>query len=299
MLVFVRPPLNLPLFFQLKMINFLFSALALAQNTTTPRVTTTRLTTAPSAPTFSPPNDNPNNDPIEAQYRGSCLSQRINFNDTERFFAMDGIDVMRDITDLDTGRYDMTIDYFKDQVKFLPGGGIELSLTPSKDPNRNPDAPRLSTTRFMLYGKIEAYLKAPAIGGIVTTFITMGPHLPDKELDLTLTDKQGGDEIDFEILGNDPMNAQSNIFYRGFKEYTVRGGIHRLKSPIDTFHKYTIDWRRDQIIFSIDDVVVRNYRKDSPQANSKESATRRFFPDRAGKIQIALWSDKNNKCKHI
>ena len=105
---------------------------------------------------------------------------------------MDGMDVMRDITDLDTGRYDMTIDYYKNQVKFLPGGGIELTLTPSRDPNRNPDAPRLSTTRFMLYGKIEAYIKAPAISGIVTTFITMGPNLPDSGLNLEATDKQGG-----------------------------------------------------------------------------------------------------------
>jgi beta-glucanase (GH16 family) len=176
----------------------------------------------------------------------------------------------------------MTIDYFTKQVKFnKTNGGVELMISAASKPDVNPDAPRLSTTRLMLYGRVTAVLRAPAVPGVVTTFITMGPHLPDEGIDMTNTDPQGGDEIDWEILGNDPENAQSNIFYRGFREFSVRGGYHPLpKKSITVPHKYTIDWRRDQILFSIDDVVQRRYLKNSTQANSKEAPGRRFFPDR-------------------
>jgi beta-glucanase (GH16 family) len=145
----------------------------------------------------------------------------------------------------------------------------------------------------MLRGRIETMLKAPAVKGVVTTFIGMGPHLPDDELDLTNTDKRGGDEIDFEIVGGARNEAQSNIFYRGFKEYAIRGAVHKV-DDIEQFHKYTIDWKKEAISFYIDDELVRTYYKNSTQANSKESATRRFFPDRAMKIQFALWSEAQN-----
>jgi beta-glucanase (GH16 family) len=188
---------------------------------------------------------------------------------------------MNHIKELDNGRYDMTIDYFTKQVKFNRTGGVELTISQAQNANSNPDAPRLSTTRFLLYGRVTAVLRAPAVPGVVTTFITMGPHLPDT-IDLTNTDKQGGDEIDWELLGNDPMNAQSNIFYRGFREFSVRGGYHNLtkQGGITAFHKYTIDWKRDEIIFSIDDVIQRRYLKNSTQANSREAPGRRFYPDR-------------------
>lgn len=130
----------------------------------------------------------------DPRYDGNCLTQRINFTDPSRTFALDGMDAMRDISELDTSRYDMTIDYFTKQVRHLPGGGVELTISDNGGVG-NPDAPRMSTTRFMLYGKVTAVLKAPAVPGVVTTFITMGPNLPDAELDLSKTDKQGGGMI--------------------------------------------------------------------------------------------------------
>lgn len=229
---------------------------------------------------------------VGAEYQGNCLTQRLDFKDPSRIFALDGIDAMRNIKELDTARYDFTIDYFKKQVKLLPDG-VQLSISKPTDPTKNPDAPRLSTTRFLLRGKISAYLKAPAIKGVVTTFIAMGPNLPDAELDLSKTDKRGGDEIDWELVGGAPTEAQSNIFYRGFKEYAIRGGVAKVDS-IEKFHKYTIDWKKDEIQFLIDDVLVRSYLKNSTQADSVESKTRRFFPDRAAKVQFALWSEANN-----
>jgi hypothetical protein len=225
---------------------------------------------------------------------GNCLTQRIDFRDRTRIFALDGLPSMEYIKNLDVSRYDMTIDYHTDLVRQLSGGGVALTIKESSDPNRNPDAPRISSTRLMLYGKITAVLRAPAVPGIVTTFITMGPHLPDPPLDLTYADQQGGDEIDWEILGGDRYNAQSNVFYRGFREFAVRGGYHAVPTGIDRSQKYTIDWKSDSISFSLNDALQRVYFRNSSEADSNHVPGRKFFPDRAGKVQFAVWSEKTN-----
>jgi hypothetical protein len=36
---------------------------------------------------------------------------------------------------------------------------------------------RISTTRFMKYGKISAYYKAVGVPGVVTSFISAGIHI--------------------------------------------------------------------------------------------------------------------------
>lgn len=86
---------------------------------------------------------------------------------------------------------------------------------------------------------------------------------------------------------------QSNIFYRGIKEFGVRGREHFIDKPINTEHKYTIDWNKDRIQFLIDNVIVRTYRKDGPEAISPIQR-KVFYPNRPMKVQFALWSDPNN-----
>jgi hypothetical protein len=227
-------------------------------------------------------------------YIGNCLTQRINFTDPSRTFALDGLPSMNFIRNLDVSRYDMTIDYHTDLVRLVAGGGVELTIRESTSPTTNPYAPRMSTTRLMLYGRVTAVLRAPPVHGVVTTFITMGPHLPDEELDLTWADKQGGDEIDWEIVGGDPENAQTNIFYRGIREFAVRGGYHPVPGTVAIPQKYTIDWKHDHIIFSLNDTVQRIYHRNSSEADSYHTPNRRFFPDRAGKVQFAVWSERTN-----
>lgn len=124
----------------------------------------------------------------------------------------------------------------------------------------------------------------------------MGPHLPDANLNLAGTDPASGDEIDWEIVGGDALRAQSNLFYRGFKDFGVRGEFHNVS--IVEKNKYTIDWKRESITWSVNDQVVRVYNKNDPKAATTRaqdpSGRARFFPDRAMKIQFALWSDRKN-----
>lgn len=117
----------------------------------------------------------------------------------------------------------------------------------------------------------------------------MGPNLPDPQV--KRSDEPSGDEIDWEIVGYDPEHPQTNIFYRGIPETTGRS-VHQnfpKGGRVDEYHTYSIDWRSDRIIFSIDDIEVRTYFKNSKEADSPNTPNK-FFPDRAGKVAFALWS---------
>jgi hypothetical protein len=117
----------------------------------------------------------------------------------------------------------------------------------------------------------------------------MGPNLPDPQV--KKSDEPSGDEIDWEIVGYDPEHPQTNIFYRGIPETTGRS-VHQdfpEGGRVDEYHTYAIDWRSDRIIFSIDEIEVRTYLKNSNEANSINTPNP-FFPDRAGKVAFALWS---------
>lgn len=106
------------------------------------------------------------------EYLGNCLTQKHDFSDKQRIFQLGGLDAYRDIKELDSGRYDFTIDYHENLVSYPGPTGIELSIVPPSDPNADSfDAPRVSTTRYMRYGKISTRMKVPAIHGIVTTFV--------------------------------------------------------------------------------------------------------------------------------
>jgi beta-glucanase (GH16 family) len=126
----------------------------------------------------------------------------------------------------------------------------------------------------MLYGKFTARLKASAIGGVVTTFITM-------------SDRK--DEIDWEIVGGDRTHAQSNVFYKGIAEYGVHGGTHAVNGGVDTYHTYTIDWKSDSLTFSIDGTVVRTYLNDANAVSPLTPKGEHWFPSTASQIQFSVW----------
>jgi hypothetical protein len=105
--------------------------------------------------------------------------------------------------DGDVNRADFTVDsYALNNMKLLPGGGVELLLTPPLDnsPNTPGQGVTVSSTAYMLYGKFCAKVKAGFPGGMVTAFISMSDVK---------------DEIDWEWVGKDLYSAQTNYFYRG------------------------------------------------------------------------------------
>ncbi|KAI9476423.1 MAG: concanavalin A-like lectin/glucanase domain-containing protein [Benjaminiella poitrasii] len=162
--------------------------------------------------------------------------------------------------------------------------GIQLNLRPPREFIRLTDennlpynkiggrGPTLNATTYMLYGKVSATIRSASTGGSVTAFILIA---------------NDGDEIDFEFVGGDSKNVQTNYFWGKSVEYTVNGRIH----PVDGgavdkgFHKYTIDWKPDRINWLVDDRVIRT-RMKVETCNASNVCK---FPSHPARIQFGLW----------
>ena len=75
---------------------------------------------------------------------------------------------------------------------------------------------------------------------------------------------ENADEIDVELVCGDPHHWQTNIFAPQKTDteilYGVFGGTHGYSpssGSVTGWHKYTIDWNADRIIWSVDGKTVR------------------------------------------
>lgn len=133
----------------------------------------------------------------------------------------------------------------------------------------------VSSTKYFWYGKVGATMKSSRDRGVITAFITF-------------SDVQ--DEIDYEFIGYNLTNPQSNYYAKGILNYTnVRNS-----STSDTFsnwHYYEIDWQEDKIVWSIDGDKVRTLNR----ADTYNDTTDRYdFPQTPSRLQFSLWPGGSN-----
>jgi beta-glucanase (GH16 family) len=65
------------------------------------------------------------------------------------------------------------------------------------------------------------------------------------------------DEIDWEIIGSQTTQAQSNYFGKGNTTTYDRGEFHAVTEPQTEIHTYAVDWRPNNTTWLIDGKVVR------------------------------------------
>ncbi|KAH6572094.1 hypothetical protein BASA61_005058 [Batrachochytrium salamandrivorans] len=209
---------------------------------------------------YEPPNIN-----------GNCVSGRISFDPkrTEMVPMPAGMPAYPPSV-MDVALVDATIDYAAQNVHFVEGGGVELRLVKSN--NASAVGTRISLSRYLLYARITARIKAIPVAGVITTFITMSDTK---------------DEIDWEVVGSDTNNAQTNVFYKGIEEF----GIHSTTEPvknISTWHNYTMDWKHDTLTWEMDGEVRRTLNRlnsTSPMTPEGEH----WYPTTASRVQISVW----------
>ena len=97
---------------------------------------------------------------------GNCVSGKINFNPKRV------LNNQANSSLVDEKKFDMTIDYGAANVVIGPEG-VSLLLTKIGDGSSPAQGTRLSTTRYMLYGKFSVEMSAIPVPGVVVTFITM------------------------------------------------------------------------------------------------------------------------------
>lgn len=137
--------------------------------------------------------------------------------------------------------------------------GLELTLAEQYD------NPALQSNFYIFFGRIEAQIKAANGTGIVSTVYLQ-------------SDDQ--DEIDWEWLGGDDTQVQSNFFSKGNTTSYDRGKYHDIDNPQDNYYNYTIDWNNERVNWYVEGKLVRTLSNDSSDG----------FPQTPSKVYIGLWA---------
>ncbi|KAK2074550.1 hypothetical protein P8C59_008748 [Phyllachora maydis] len=129
---------------------------------------------------------------------------------------------------------------------FTPAQGTQIAYDKTSGAvftiNKVSDAPTIVSSKYIFYGKVEVVVQASQGVGVVTSFVLQSDDL---------------DEIDWEWLGGDTSQVQTNYFSKGCTQTYTRGGFAQVNNPQSNFDTYTIDWTPQQLTWSINGNVVR------------------------------------------
>nr|KAK5442925.1 transglycosylase [Exophiala xenobiotica] len=162
-------------------------------------------------------------------------------------------------------------------IDFTSGSSSEFSESggPTYDSNgaaftvaKSGDSPSISSKWYIMFGHVDFVIKTAPGTGIVSAAILQSDCL---------------DEIDWEWLGGDDTQAQSNYFGKGQTTTGYnRGAFHSAPGNHDSFHTYSIDWTADQIVWSIDGTTVRAMTQAQAEANQ--------YPQTPMYIKVGVWA---------
>ncbi|KAL2709063.1 Glycosidase [Kluyveromyces marxianus] len=127
------------------------------------------------------------------------------------------------------------------------------------------DNPSVVSDFYLMFGKVQAIIKAAPGQGIISSFYLQSDDL---------------DEIDIEWTGTDITQVQTNFFSKGVTGSYDRGQFHGVDDPQGKYHNYTIDWTKDQIDIYVDSALVRTITSDNGQG----------YPQSPMRIFIGNWA---------
>ena len=156
--------------------------------------------------------------------------------------------------------------------------GASDSFTPQGNPTYGPngasltvaasgDSPLLVSKWYIMFGHVEFSVKAAPGVGIVSSAILQSDDL---------------DEIDFEWLGYDDNNVQTNYFGKGETTTYNRGATNPAPGNQGGFHTYTIDWTADQIVWQVNGQTIRTLTPSSTGGYP--------YPQTPMMIKVGSWS---------
>ena len=161
----------------------------------------------------------------------------------------------------------VNIDFTSASDSFTPQGNVNygpdgVSFTISK----SGDAPQLTSKWYIMFGRVDVVLKAAPGKGIVSSFVMQSDDL---------------DEIDWEWLGANPDEVQTNYFGKGQTTSYNRGAFHADAGSQSAFKTYSVQWTSTQIVWSIDGVTVRTLEPANAQGQ---------YPQTPMQIKFGAWS---------
>ncbi|CZT17118.1 related to rAsp f 9 allergen [Ramularia collo-cygni] len=131
-------------------------------------------------------------------------------------------------------------------------------------------APTMETDFYFLFGKVEVTMKAAPGTGIVSSIVLESDDL---------------DEIDWEFLGGDTTQVQSNFFGKGNTTSYDRALYSAIKDPQNTWHTYTIDWNEETLKYLIDGSEIRTVKYSEPSTVFGKN-----YPQTPMRLKLGNWA---------
>ncbi|KAI5294259.1 hypothetical protein KEM52_004357 [Ascosphaera acerosa] len=144
------------------------------------------------------------------------------------------------------------------------GGNLVMTMAPDTV------GTLVSSTHYIWYGKVSARMKSSRGAGVVTAFILMSDVK---------------DELDYEMIGADLEEVQTNYYFQGIPDWTKVASAH-VSDTFENYHTYEFDWQPDHITWSIDGQEVRTLTKDETY---NETTKQYRFPQSPSRLQLSLW----------
>lgn len=104
------------------------------------------------------------------------------------------------------------------------------------------DSPTITSNWYLMFGKVDIVMKAAPGTGIVSSLVMQSDDL---------------DEIDWEILGSQGTQVQTNYFGKGQTGSYDRGSSSSNPTGTTGFNTYTIDWSSNEIVWQLNGQTVR------------------------------------------
>ncbi|KAH7125840.1 concanavalin A-like lectin/glucanase domain-containing protein [Dactylonectria macrodidyma] len=128
-------------------------------------------------------------------------------------------------------------------------------------------APTIATGKYIFFGRVDIEVQAAPGVGIITSAVLQSDDL---------------DEIDWEWIGGDNAQVQSNYFSKGDVSTYDRGAFHPVDNPTGSFHVYSIEWTSKAINWIIGDQVVRTLTYEEAKGGTA-------FPQSPMQVKLGTW----------
>ena len=141
----------------------------------------------------------------------------------------------------------------------------------------------IASSQEFLYGRVSVTMKTARSQGVVTAVVLIS---------------QVGDEVDFEFLGSQRRDAQTNYYCQTELDYTNMQRQPISSDSYENYHTYGFDWDEERIVWLIDGRPMRTLFKRDTWDPVRQVYK---YPQTPARLEVAIWpgGDEDNEAGTI